>query len=66
MLQPRATCRDLFAAGGRSKLVAEPDLAELMRDPMTEAMMAADGVDRGALCALLTRMSRNLGVSARC
>ena len=66
MLQSLATSTDLFAAGGCCKMVAEPGLAELMSDPLTEAVMAADGVDRGALNALLTQMSRNLGVSARC
>ena len=66
MLQTLATSRDAFAAGGCCKMVAEPGLAELMSDPLTEAMMAADGVDRGALNALLVRMSRNVSLSARC
>jgi len=66
MLQPLNASCDLIAVGRRCKLVAEPDLAELMGDPMTEALMAADGVDRGALDALLTQVSRSLTVAARC
>jgi hypothetical protein len=66
MLQPFSTSGDAFAAGGRCKMVAEPALTDLMSDPLTEAMMAADGVDRGALIALLTQVGRNLTVPARC
>ena len=65
-LQPRSTSYDVFASGERCKLFSEPDLAELMRDPMTEAVMAADGVDRGALVALLTQVGHSLTVAARC
>jgi hypothetical protein len=66
MLQPLATSRDAFAAGGCCKMVAEPGQAELMSDPLTEAMMAADGVDRGALNTLLAQVGRKLAVPARC
>lgn len=58
MLQPVTAGCELFA-GSRSKLIAEPDLAELMGDPMTQALMAADRVDRQQLCALLTQVREN-------
>jgi hypothetical protein len=56
MLQPVTAACDLFATTRRRSLVAEPDLHELMRDPMTLALMAADRVDHGALDAMLTRL----------
>lgn len=59
MLQPVTASCDLFAAHSRSNF-AEPDLAELMRDPMTQALMAADRVDCGELCALLSQVREHL------
>jgi hypothetical protein len=59
MLQPVTASCDLFAASSRCKFV-EPDLAELMRDPITEALMTADRVDHGELCALLSQVRENL------
>jgi hypothetical protein len=38
----------------------ELTLAELLDDPMTVAVMAADRVDRGALDAVLSALSRKL------
>ena len=61
MLQPvTATC-DLFGGARRRSLVPEPDLDELMHDPITVAVMAADRVDRCELRALLRRVSDSLG-----
>jgi hypothetical protein len=59
MLQPVTASCDLFAASGRCKFV-EPALAELMRDPITQALMAADRVDHSALCALLSQVRESL------
>ncbi|HWB50032.1 MAG TPA: hypothetical protein VG651_13050 [Stellaceae bacterium] len=56
MLQPVTASCDLFAPPRRRSLVPEPDLDELMRDPMTLAVMAADRVDRGEMHALFARM----------
>jgi hypothetical protein len=56
MLQPVTAACDLFATDGPRSLAPEPDLDELMRDPMTLALMAADRVDPGALDALFTRL----------
>jgi hypothetical protein len=39
---------------------AEPDLSELLRDPIARALMAADRVDRGELDALFDRTRGNL------
>ena len=55
MLQPMTATCDLFATSRRS-FVPEPDLDELMQDPLTIALMAADRVDHRALDALLTRL----------
>ena len=63
MLQPVTASCDLFARGEHRKFVAEPDLAELMRDPITHALMAANRVDRGELCALLSQMRETLTLS---
>jgi hypothetical protein len=41
--------------GPRWCYVAEPDLSELLRDPIARALMAADRVDRGELDALFDR-----------
>ena len=56
MLQPATGTCDLLAPTDRRSLVPEPDLDELMQDPMTLALMAADRVDRGDLHALLARL----------
>jgi len=45
---------------GCSRFVAEPDLSELMRDPLTIALMAADRVDRRELNALFDQARCNL------
>ncbi len=60
MLQPVTTACELFATTRRRSVVAEPDLSELMRDPMTVALMAADHVDRRELDALITQVRENL------
>jgi hypothetical protein len=57
-LQPATSSRQLF--GSPPHRSAEPDLAELMRDPMTQALMTADRVDRGQLHALLAQVRNNL------
>ena len=49
-----------FLQTGRCGCFAEPDLAELMRDPMTLALMAADRVDRHEFDVLLAGTQRNL------
>ena len=49
-----------FDSSGHQVFVAEPDLNELLRDPMTLALMAADKVDRCTLHSLLAQVSRNL------
>jgi hypothetical protein len=59
MLQPVTASCDLFAAPSLCKFV-EPDLAELMRDPITQALMAADRVDHSELCALLSHVRESL------
>jgi hypothetical protein len=56
MLQPMTAACDLFAASRRRSLVPEPGLDELMQDPMTLAVMAADGVDYRAMDAMLARL----------
>lgn len=60
MLQPINAGREFFAARSRRALNVEPDLAELMGDPMTQALMAADRVDRCELRALLSQVQENL------
>jgi hypothetical protein len=40
--------------------VPEPNLSELLRDPMTLALMKADRVDRGALEVLIAGARENL------
>jgi len=60
MLQPMTAGCDLFALQPRRSLVAEPDLDEVLRDPITLALMAADGVDRGELRTLLAQVSEQL------
>ncbi len=58
MLQPVTAASDLFD-NRRHSFVPEPDLVELMRDPMTLAVMASDRVDRRELCTLLTQIREN-------
>jgi hypothetical protein len=62
MLQPvkptTSPCHPFGSANRRS--FAEPDLDELMRDPLTLAVMAADRVDACALHALFADVRRNL------
>jgi hypothetical protein len=60
MLQPMTSACDLFGAGGRRCSVAEPGLDELMSDPMTLALMQADGVDRHEFDALVAQVRENL------
>jgi hypothetical protein len=60
MLQPVTASCDLFANAGRRAFVVEPDLAELMGDPMTQALMTADRVDRRELCALISQVRESL------
>lgn len=57
--QPVTRRRDLSASADR-QCFAEPDLGELMRDPLTLAVMAADRVDVCRLHALLADVRRNL------
>jgi hypothetical protein len=40
--------------------IVEPDLSELLHDPMTKALMAADRVDRRALEMLIAGARKNL------
>ena len=56
MLQPVTARCELFASRTRRSVVAEPDLDELLNDPMTLAVMAADGVDHRELGALLEQV----------
>jgi hypothetical protein len=58
MLQPMTSSCDLFCSGQKT-YVSEPNLDELMRDPMTQALMAADRVDDGELHALFAHMRQN-------
>jgi hypothetical protein len=44
----------------RCFLAVEPNLSELLRDPMTVALMAADHVDHGELDALLAQVRQSL------
>ena len=48
-----------------SAFVAGPLLAELLSDPMTQQLMAADGVDRRELEAVLQRARSQLGLFGR-
>lgn len=60
MLQPVTSTCDLFASNGRRTLVAEPDLDELMEDPVTLAVMAADRVNRCELRSLIAQVRESL------
>jgi hypothetical protein len=57
---PQTAACGLFTTKRRRSFLAEPALAELMHDPMTQALMAADRVDRHALDALLTHVRAKL------
>jgi hypothetical protein len=59
-LQPASATHELFGSPRRRNCAAEPDLNELMRDPMTLALMAADRVDRNALNALFAQVRTRL------
>jgi hypothetical protein len=57
--------RAVFTTSGRGSgrircLFREPELAELLHDPMTLALMAADRVDRGEFDILLAGARQNL------
>ena len=43
----------------------EPTLEEILSDPLTRAVMEADGVDRHELEAMLRQAGRNLPPAAR-
>jgi hypothetical protein len=55
-LQPAHATSELFGTPRRRNCVAEPKLDELMRDPMTLALMAADRVDHKELNALFAQV----------
>jgi len=54
-----------MAAAVFSGPVTEPSLADLFRDPMTQALMTADRVERRELEALLRAKRAQLGISPR-
>jgi hypothetical protein len=56
-VQPRSRPprRELYAEGG-----IEPKLEELLRDPLTEALMRRDGVSVASLRALISNTRRGL------
>jgi len=54
-----------MAAAVFSGQVTEPSLADLFRDPMTQALMTADRVERRELEALLRAKRAQLGISPR-
>jgi hypothetical protein len=60
MLHPVTSACDLFAPSRRGSYVAEPDLDELMRDPIMLALMSADRVDHCELHALFAQVRQNL------
>ena len=61
MLQPVTAVCELFGTrGSRQSVVVEPDLDELLRDPMTLALMAAGRVDRSELDAMLGQVRDSL------
>ena len=59
MLQPVTSACELFTSR-RGSWVWEPNLSEIMRDPMTQALMAADRVDRHELKTLLSQVRESL------
>ena len=60
MLQPVTSSCELFCAGRRRSYFTEPDLDDLMNDPMTLAVMAADQVDACELHALFADVRQSL------
>jgi hypothetical protein len=60
MLQPVTAACELFAPRRHRSFVAEPRLDDLMRDPMTQALMAADRVDRCEFNALVAQVQASL------
>jgi hypothetical protein len=60
MLQPVTSACDLFASSCRHSYVAEPNLDEVMNDPITRALMAADRVDDGELQMLFDQLRDSL------
>ena len=58
-VKPTTSPYDLIGAVNRRPF-AEPDLDELMRDPLTLAVMAADRVNACELQALFADVRRNL------
>jgi hypothetical protein len=62
ILRPITAACDRFATTRRRNFVPEPDLGELMQDPITIALMAADRVDHRALDAMLTQLLGGRGV----
>jgi hypothetical protein len=59
MFQPVTSGHQLFGSPCGSH-VTEPDLDEVMRDPMTLALMAADRVNHSELSALFAQVRSNL------
>ena len=43
----------------------EPSLRDALKDPLVQAVMAADGVDPGALSTLLRETARKIELGAR-
>lgn len=58
-LQPVTVFPETLASASHNR-AAEPALADLMGDPMTEALMTADRVDRRELRALIAQMREHL------
>lgn len=50
---------------GFRRFAGEPELCDLLRDPIARALMAADKVDSSDLCALLHRARAAAAVSTR-
>lgn len=59
MLQPLTSACELFGPARRGG-TTEPDLDELMRDPIAQALMAADGVERSQLDAIVAQVRDSL------
>ena len=53
--QPRPSRREMYAEGG-----VEPTLEELLKDPLTQALMRRDGVSHSSLCDLISNTRRGL------
>jgi hypothetical protein len=43
----------------------EPPLSQMLEDPVTQALMASDGVDRDTLTALLREAQRRIAETER-